>query len=578
MDYNIKFSYKQMGQKSAGIRQRVLKSQKSASSQAQMASASGRQTLTSLKTLNSSILKLIASNKDLAAAIKRSSGGGFGGGGRSGGGGLGLGSAGMGRIGGSIPIIGAGIAAAGFLVQKINQIGKAYIAKTQEQIGTVGQAGFRFGRGVYNATQMGAGMSEYAKATGQFGTETYNYWSKKKEWRDVPKNVPAWKKYRGRMVYNDDKGKFFYESRLLSGQRNISTPDKTAMQLGAIYGMSSQQSLGMAGQFKRGGANLTMAAQTAAGMGIQTELPMLLQGMASILSDAVREGIDTSAMSDDMAKNLAEITMRTPGKSVEAALSMVRSSAQVQKEVSKGKVGSFEGLMTAQATQRSLMERLTGKGGAKYIDRLVRSGEITTKEADKLLDLKKGSKFEDLGKTLGGKGAYYLLRKQAAEADKSDILRKKFDIFREKFGTGVGGLREAAGLASTLGYSLSQDQISQLWYKPNMSKEGFQEILSKGKQKLGTRERGVMTSAPATGVYQSRQLENLLLKYGGQFAQATVTMQNSLINLATVGIGPAQKGLSMLYKSMTKLSSLIDKTSKAVAASSWFGGAETDSK
>ena len=127
MDYKIKFEYKGIGKQAAGIRQKVLQSQKSATTKAGTTANTGRETISSLKTLNSSILKLITSNKELARSIG-------GGGGRrpptSGDGdpasrrGFG-GSAGFGRI--------FGMAAIGFAIQKINQIGNAYIQRTSQQ-------------------------------------------------------------------------------------------------------------------------------------------------------------------------------------------------------------------------------------------------------------------------------------------------------------------------------------------------------------------------------------------------------------------------------------------------------------
>ncbi len=556
MDYKIKFEAKGMGQRSSGIRQRVFQSQKSAVSKAGKTASSGRETISSLRILNSSIMKLIASNKDLAKAVSggaRGASGGHGGRdfqrrpeGRDTGrlnkllrgvssatrGVTGVG-AGIARIGASIPVLGAGIAALGFSIQKINQIGNAYIQQTAQQIGSVGVGGFRTGRGVYTGAQLGAGAKAYGMATGQFQTEVksvrtsqYRSESQMQGWGQTAKeeqrrlNRRAW---RNRLV----------------GKGLTKSPG----QIGAIFGLSAEQAYGTAGRLQRAGANYGQAAAVSAGMGVQTEIPMLLQGMEEILTSAVREGVNTSDMSKDMAKEISVLTMKTPGKSVEAALNMVRSSQAVQKDVSQGRMKSVQGLFMAKTAQKMLMQGLTGANQEEFVKRFNLSGD----EAKRVLALNKGSSFEDLQRAVPG-GGMYMLKKYMAEMNPALLQRKTMESVSGEFGQSPAGRRAALDFMETTGWSGNRSQWETQLRPEKLSRIEMSQRLSaqsRGEGILSVREKGVTQGQAGISIARINERQNLILQYGDSFAKASRMMERAMLQTAQKLAGPVTKGLNV---------------------------------
>jgi hypothetical protein len=511
MDYNIKFEYKGIGKQASGIRQKVLRSQKTTGTKTGQTASASRESVNNLRQLNSSILKLIASNKDLARTISKASGSGFGGG-RPGGGGGGGGPS-FGGMGASIPILGAGIAALGFTIQKVNQIGNAYIEKTSQQIGSVGVGGFRpRGQGVYTAAQIGAGMKAYGTATGRFS-------------------------------------------------RGAQAP-QAALDVGAIYGLSPEETLRTAGQFKRTGANYQQAVDVALGGGIESELPTLLTGMASILTDAVREGVNTSNMSEDMARDIAAITNATQGKSVDAAMNIIKSFQGVQKQVAGGKMGTVEGLYTAKASQQLLMERLTGKGKEEYIDKLQKEGYISDKQAKNIRGLKEDAAFEDLQQMAPG-ASFYLTRQTAAETGTPKLQRKIMENVKKKFGTGAEGLQQYTDYMLQTGSTLSQSQIKTMWDTKDIP-VGSESKGFKDREKMAEDVEG---GVAGKSVKRIQKREELLIKRGKAFADASLKMEKAMIDLAEGSMDAAVKGIKSVGSAMQTLTGLIDTLNKKIEGS-----------
>lgn len=475
MDYKIKFEYQGMGKQVAVARQRALQVSKKAIG-GTSSSSSARESISSLRTLNSSINKLINSNKELTNAIKRSSGLGGGGSPRSSLK-LGGGSAGFGGIGASIPILGAAIATVGFTIQKINQVGNAYIEKASQQIGNVGIGRFQRGRGVYTGSQMGAGMKSYGMATGKF---------------------------------------------LQKGAK----PNKTALDVGAIYGLSAEETLRTAGQFKRAGASYKEAVFGGAGAGIQAELPTLLTGMAGIFTDAVREGINTSSMSKDMAQQISAIALKTPSKSIEAALNIVKSFQGIQKQISGGKIGSAQGLYATKAAQSMLMERLTGEGGADYRSKLLKQGFISEKQATAMSGLKKGAGFEELLQNAPSV-AMPLLRKFTAESSPAELQKRTIGLVKKSFGDTPEGRQRFYDFATSQGWAENQSQLETLM---GVGEGGFD--MKKGQKIIKQKAKGVEQSAAGMAVKRVQQRESMLFDFGASFAKQSLAIEKSMLNLA----------------------------------------------
>lgn len=507
-DYKIKFEYKGLGKQAGGIRQKVLQSQKGAKREVPSSGSRDTQVIGSMKALNTTLLKLVASNKSLENAVKKSTGfGGGGGPGRRLPGGGGSGGAEIGRIGGTLPLVGAAIAALGFSVQKINQIGNAYIEKAGQQVGNVGVAGFKRGAGVYNAAQMGAGMKAYAMKSGQFA--------------------------------------------------NKKRPSRSALNIGAAYGMSSQETLGTAGTFARAGADYGTVAAQAAGRGIQTDVPSLLTGIGGLLEEAIRAGINTSDMSKDIGKEMTALTLKTSGKSAEAALNIVKSFSGVTTQVGKGKIGNLEGLITTQATQNMLVENLTGKNKASYLDRLSEEGMISDSQRQKLSGLKADTGIEGVQKAIGVASTFALTKKTARETDKAKMLRKTMTIRKGMFGRSPEAMHRAMNLYSTQGGALTEDQFLAAW-KTESEGEPI-DVSKQGKRLIGKRAKDVEISNAGIAVKRQVKRENLVFKYGASFAKASLAMEEAMIKIANKAAPTAASAIEGLAVKIKSLSAAIEK-------------------
>lgn len=574
-NFKINFEYKSIGKKASAGRSAALKAQKGmkglsapsaiSSSRADRQGRQGtiisqrenKQSIGVTKKLDSSIIKLIASNKELAKEQKKASRGGgsssrvAGAVGKAAGG-----SAGFGRIGAAIPILGAAIAAIGFTIQKVNQVGNAFIQKASEQIGSVGVGGFQSGRGTYSASQMGSGMKAYRMATGEFGKKkTITSRVKTADAQTISRGskagVPA--HLRGKVKGTEPK-------RIAAKYKNVKKTvnvrpdeDQTAMDIGAIYGLSAEDTFKTAGQFQRGGGDFKKSAYMAAGSGIQTELPMLLQGMAGIMTDAMREGINTSDMSTDMAKEISALTMATPGKSVEAALNIVKSFQGVQKQVSGGQMGSVEGLYTARASQRMLMENL---GKKSYVKDLTSRGIISGKQAEAISGLGSDASFEQLMKVAPG-AAFPLLRQATAEADPAKLQRTVTKDVKKQFGGGAEGFQRFSDFALQTGFSQNQSQIKALWDADNADMGGSQTYQS-GQAEISKRARGVRGSAAGMAISQQNRRDNMVFQYGAKFAEASLKMEGAMLRLAEGAAPAAIAGITAVGQATTALAKGLD--------------------
>jgi hypothetical protein len=482
MDYRIKFKYEGAAMQKAGaVRQKVIQAQREASKRAGVTGRSDTQLISSIKSLTSGIQKLITSNKDLENTLKRT-GGGFGAGGP--GPTTPQGGAGFRRFMGfkgaaaSIP----GIAAVGFAIQKINQIGNAFIEKAGMQARNVGMAGFRVGQGMYTAAEMGGGMRAYARATGRFA-----------------------------------QGVTPQQTRGITG-------------LGGFLGMEAPEVLGQAGIYKRAGFDYTRTARQAAGMGIESELPTLLAGIASELEEAVKNGINTSDMSKDLGKEVASLTMRTAGQSVDAALNTIRGFRGVKGAVSKGKIGGLEELYATRATRNIMLKKIGGEGRGAQTEKYVKEGLMTESERQQFL-VNKPETFEDIQKVMGPKGAL-MLQKAIAERTSTAMLQKgTMQEMQKQFGTDIGGKRTLMAIAGQMNFSGSQAQRLTLWDEA-MGKAPAGDIEDKGAAILKKGMAAVETSKAAMAKKREISRENIVFKYGDSFAETSLKMEKALINIA----------------------------------------------
>lgn len=522
MDYNIKVKYDGAGKQFASARQRVIQAQKAAEKKGTTTPIGANRDL-----LNS-IQKLIDSNKKLERAILKISGTGLGGGGGGGSSGLANSGSGIGRIGAGIGMgVGGGIAAIGFAIQKINQVGNAYIQLAGQQIGTVGMGGFRTGRGVYGSAEMGAGMAAYAKGTGKFA------------------RGPA------RMVhktYRDEKNIL----RTRSGYKfspgvDVDTENMRAIRnIGAVYGMSASEVYGQAGTFKRAGGDYAKAAAIATDAGIQSDMPILLSGMANILEEAIRNGLDTSEMSKDLEKGFLSLTRFSPTKSVESAMSIVKTFRSVSGQVAAGKFGSYEGMKAAQASRNILMRNL---GNEKYVQNLLQKGIISEDQAKKIQGMGKGATYTQLQKTIGNAGALSLLTHTASTAKDAEILKESMRITQGQFGSSTEAKQKAYFVYKGLGGVLQQQQYYTAWDEAKSPELKYNK--AKGMKTIKTDARATLGSSAGMAKAKMQMEEGMLLKHGPKFAEVSFLLEKNLLSLAEGAVpylGKALKEIADLLR------------------------------
>jgi len=531
VDYKIKFEYKGMGKQAAGIRQRAIKSQQGAG-KAASGTGKARDSARSIKTLNSTIQKLIASNKSLENAFKRGSGGGGGGrGSGGGGGGRGSGSSGFGRIGASIPIVGAAIAALGFAISKINQIGNAYIGLAGQQLGDVGTSGggrsgfgLRGGSGVYKSAEMSAGMKAYAQSTGRF-------------------------------------------------ERGAANRD--AMNVGAIYGLSSTQVMGQAGTMTRAGLDYGRVAAQGAGVqvggrSVQSELPALLSGVAGLMEESIRAGINTSNMSQDIGEEIAVMAMMTPGQSVEAAMGSIRNFQGTQSSVARGQMGTMDSMYTAQATRDILMENLADP---EYVARLQKNRVISERQATAIgrSGHYQGS-YQDLQRTIGDAGAYELLRMTAAETSTPELQNRMVQGLQATYGTSDESRQRVSAIMAGQGSSITAEQLRPAWRIARgdvVSQEGAE---ARGRSANASRARGVTGSSAGSSRTREIGRENLVFQYGASFAKVSLQMEEAMLTIAHTAAPVAIAGINAVGTATTALSSCLTGLAAKISAATDSSG------
>lgn len=505
-DFKIKFEYKGVGQKAAlSTRNKVIQAQKNALKK-QSDQPVNKEFINSIKGLNDSIKKLIESNQSLAREISK---------GRSGGGSPadeegGGGSKRFGRAAMGIGIGAGALGVTGVLLSKINQIGNAYIEKMSQQFGNVGIAGNRMSSwgGIYTASEVSSGMKAYGTATGRFA--------------------------------------------------NKAGVNKSAAQMGAIYGLSLDETLGQAGTFERAGGNYGATVNYGLGSGIESEMPLFMSGIAGILENAVTSGIDASNMSKDIGKEIANIAMRTPGKSVAAAMGIVKSYGGVKSSLERGKMGeSLDTMYAAQANKNILMKNLSDE---TYRKQLLDSGYIDQEQYDKLKSFGPGSSYSDLQSSIGGAAAHTLFKKSAAETGPDALVMESMRVQQQQYGKDVKGFQRWSTVNDQMSGALGQSQAKSVW---DAVASGDASKISEAGKKIKESKLGeVMGSDAAMSRQKEIRRDQMVYDFGKTFADTTMEMEKQLLDLARNAAPLATKSLKMLGEAVQGLTKLINKASK----------------
>jgi hypothetical protein len=253
-----------------------------------------------------------------------------------------------------------------------------------------------------------------------------------------------------------------------------------------------------------------------------------------------------------MARDLAAITMKTPGQSVEAALSIMRNFQGVRGQVTGGKIQSAQGLFATRAAQSMLMERLSGAGGGEYIENLRKTGFLSDKQASAMQGMfyRGGGSFEELMRKAPG-AAYPLLRKFTAETSPIALQQRTLEMAASRFGKTPQGRQRFYDFALSQGWAETQPQLEMMLTGKGMPTAGAE---TKGAREISKRANQIQGGPMGMGIKQIRQREELVFKYGESFGEASIKMEKALINLADKSAEYATGAIEQLGGTVIKLS------------------------
>jgi len=532
MDYNINFKYKSGGGTASsgmgaigGMRSKAIQaSTKQGATGTLRPDDSAKKLIDTNIKLSTNILKLNQSVTMLTATIKNRGMGSGGGSGGSGGGGSSDSSGhSIGMIGAGIGM-GVGVAAGitGFAVQKINQIGNAYIEKVSQQKGSVGVGGFRYGQGMYNATEMGEGMKAFGMASGEFADETYTYRDKK----------------------NKQQTAFTIR------------PDESAIQMGNIYGLSAAETLGQAGTFQRAGADYSQAVNRGAGAGLESELPAFAATLASTLEDAIKSGLDTSDMRKDLSGTLLNLVKNAPGMSVEGAMTVARSGAGTKKSGAAGQVVDVKGLLGWKVGQRKALEDINTSAGLQSI---LDEGIIDKGQAENLNKIKQNRKITEADLYKEGVNASFLTQRSIEKMQDTDYATEVYKQGREEF----KGLKTGE-MSQIMQYTGSENAM--LYKSITNPVKDMSATEKKGKELNRKKSAKVTKGIAGQGVSLERSRENLLLNEGQPFAEKTMELNKIFTTMATKAAPGVVAGMNKVFDAAERaalgLSAFAEKVEK----------------
>jgi len=509
MDYNIKVKYDSAGGKGAGAfatRRKVIDAQRAAGQK-----PTGSASPTMNRELVNSIQKLIASNKELSQSIRANRGGGGPGGG-SPRGATGFNNGGFGGIGSSLPIVGALVAAVGYAITKINQIGNAYIELASRQVGTAGVGGFQRGRrGMYLQTDLGAMEKSHRMSAGRFGGA-------------------------GREV----------SDRMIG--------------VGTVFGMGAGEVGQLSGTFARGRGNLGRAVETAAGGGIETELPLFMQSMASILEEAVTNGVNSSSLADDLGDQIVSLTRASQTNSVGMAANIIRNRRGTQQQVAQGQVGGYEQFVAYRAAGTAINRRLADPAQREeYLGQMMNQGVLSLDEVNAA---RARASSEGRGITMAdleaqGTNIGPTLRRFYSARGETDQRNDALAFHKRTFGDTPEGMRRYMAMNTS---GLNPNETAAEWTAqqiPQGTQTAGAGILD-AKYTAQTRNRSM------GAVRREGGRQELLMTHGRAFADLSMVMEKSLIKM-TNALMPSAESLD---KFVTQIERLAD-TTPGVFSKAW---------
>lgn len=452
--------------------------------------------------LTSTISKLIESNKKLISSIDKLTAA-VGKGGIGGGGSGGTTSAGLGSVGASMPIgLGVAVAGAAFIIDKMAQVGNAYMAKAAEQSSSVGVGGFRrSGQGMYDVTAMGQGMKAYGMSTGKFSNDI--------------------------------------------DMRSL----KSATQIGGIFGMSAEEALGKAGTFARaGGDSMASSAAIMAGGGMETQIPMLLSAVSEQMEESIKNGLDASSMAKNLSTDLTALTMASKTGSAAQAIEIARKGAESKKGAGMGQVKTAGEMAVWMAGQKGMEESFNEQGPNSFAHKQLAAGNIDANMYTQILQMQRGGKkitADEIDRITGGGGNFFT---QQYVNNMSDTDASKAKLGFAQTISGYSKENKSTRYATQYtGQSL--DLIGNI--AETNAQLGADAAKSRINKQVGggvIEQRVGMTEGGSAGkmIDLTNQKVALMFKYGESFATATQKTEEKLIQLADVGAAAANNALLKL--------------------------------
>jgi hypothetical protein len=151
----------------------------------------------------------------------------------------------------------------------------------------------------------------------------------------------------------------------------------------------------------------------------------LLNGLQSVLEEAVQEGVNNSDLAQDLAKEIAIVSSKNQNISVRAIFEAQRGLLGLQKSVSMGQVQTLSQLKTYEIGRQYVTEEFKKGKESKFVQSLLQSGMISEAEIEKF----KTGKIDFMSSD-------YFTR-VALQQKNPEIINKVLLDFYKQFGTGA---------------------------------------------------------------------------------------------------------------------------------------------
>jgi hypothetical protein len=421
-------------------------------------------------------------------------------GGPSGGGASGGSSQTLGGVGAAIPFLGAALGVAAFVTHQILNMGRAYINTAAQQIGTAGVGGFRGGT---SSTYFSvAQTAEFSKAR-RMASGSYS--------AGGPGGTQGWEMAES------------YAKRF----------GLDASGVGHTVGL-------MEALNPRGGARqFGQILNTASRGGIQTELPLLMQGISTSLEDAVTRGVNASDLATEIATEVSLATRLAPNGSIRAGIALSQQQMGLQNQVANGQYSGVSQWRMFEAGRGIVESAVSGRGHSDVRNSLMQAGVLTG---------------DMLNRTLAPEETEYLTRYYMAQNPAAARNAYGEDLYRT---LGNQGLSTFSRQLSVMGIESDPIKQQMMFNRARASVEGYTPSL--------TAPGGDFQAPGNSAAFRARGLENrhtsMLLRSGGPAEKAAGMVERfelSLMRIADSASGPVARGLDGLNTVFTSMANGVD--------------------